>query len=136
MLKGYGPALSRIHVIKNPSTKFYKILMTYFQKGMPQVDRYYNIIICCNVFVSKISVNKFPKLHTKVPRVGSDAKNALPPTVNSISSWAESVGFFWMFIDNPWRIRYYAEYLKRRIKNNMPKTEKIVDIPRLASTTL
>jgi choline kinase len=57
-----------------------------------------------------------PMLKNKESLVKSEAKNHLPTRVNSLSPWAEAVGFFWMIIDDPWSIRNHAEYIKSRWK--------------------
>lgn len=51
-----------------------------------------------------------------VSMVGIDAKNAFPTQLVSSSSWAEAVGLFWMFLDDPWNFRNYIEYIKNRSK--------------------
>lgn len=51
-----------------------------------------------------------------VSMVGSEAKNPLPTQLASSSSWAEAVGLFWMFLDDPWSLRNHIDYIKNNWK--------------------
>lgn len=69
------------------------------------MDRYCNITICCNMFMSQISL---PTPDNKSFMVGSEAKNTLPTNTRNNFSYTDMVGLSWIFLDDSLDIGDYT----------------------------